>query len=124
MGELANVYKSVIQYLLIGFSLYSSLLLASQGESSFAAAEKLYAAGRLTEAESLYKTVASDDQNFSQALRRLGAIYYHAGRFALAEEKFAQYAHLQDSAEAYTVLAGVQFDLRKFDSATASAEHA
>jgi len=104
--------------------LSSSLTLAIQGDSKFAAAEKLYAAHKLPEAEALYQTIRSDDRNFSQALRRLGGIYYLTGRPALAEEKFAQYAQLQDSAEAYTLLAGVQFDLRKFDQANESAQHA
>jgi tetratricopeptide (TPR) repeat protein len=124
MRNLAGACPSVIQRATVFILLSSSLVLASQGESNFAAAEKLYAAGKLPEAEALYQTIGSDDQNFSQALRRLGAIYYFTGRPALAEEKFAQYAQLQNSAEAYTLLAGVQFDLRKFDPANESAEHA
>jgi tetratricopeptide (TPR) repeat protein len=104
--------------------LFARLVLASQGESNFAAAEKLYAAGKLAEAEAVYQTIGNADQDFSRALRRLGAIYYLTERPALAEEKFALYAKLQDSAEAYTLLAGVQFDMRKFDTANESAERA
>jgi tetratricopeptide (TPR) repeat protein len=124
MQNLAGAFPSVIQGATIFMLLSSSLVLASQGVSNFATAEKLYTAGKLPEAEALYQTIGRDDQNFSQALRRLGAIYYKTGHLALAEEKFAQYAQLQDSAEAYTLLAGVQFDLRKFDPANESAEHA
>jgi tetratricopeptide (TPR) repeat protein len=122
--NLAGACPSVIQLATLFILLSSSLVLASQGDSSFAAAEKLYAAGKLPEAEVLFRTIGSGDQNFSEALRRLGAIYYLTGRPALAEEKFARYAQLHESAEAYTLLAGVQFDLRKFDPAYDSAEHA
>jgi tetratricopeptide (TPR) repeat protein len=104
--------------------LFSTLVLASQRDSNFAAAEKLYAEGKLSEAEALYQTIGSKDQNFPQALRRLGAVYYMTGRPALAEEEFARYANIEASAEAYTVLAGVQFDLKKFAPAIDSAEHA
>jgi tetratricopeptide (TPR) repeat protein len=102
----------------------SSLVWADQEGSNFAAAEKLYAAGKLSEAEALYQTVGSKDQNFPQALRRLGGIYYLSGRLGLAEEEFARYANFEDSSEAYTLLAGVQFDLKKFDPAIDSAERA
>ncbi len=122
--DLARAGSSVIRLATFCILFFSSLALAGQGESKFAAAEKLYAAGNLSGAEALLQTIGNDDQNFSQALRRLGAIYYLTGRTALAEDKFAQYAQLNGSAEAYTLLAGVQFDLRKFGPAYESAEHA
>ena len=124
LRDLAVDGPAVFWGVLLFILLCSPLVLATQEGGNFAAAEKLYAAGKFCEAEALYQTIGSEDWNFAQALRRLGGIYYLSGRLGLAEEKFARYANLQNSAEAYTLLAGVQFDLKKFDPAVASAEHA
>ncbi len=124
MRHLSRSCLTIIQLATLFILFSPSPVFASQEDSSFAAAEKLYAAGNLAGAEALLQKIGKNDLNFSQALRRLGAIYYFTGRTALAEDKFAQYAQLRESAEAYTLLAGVQFDLRKFGPATESAEHA
>lgn len=114
----------VLRLVFLAALLSPSLLLAGIQNSDFATAEELYAAGRIQEAERSYAQVAVDDANYPSALLRLGTIYYITGRPALAEEAFTNYLKVHESAEVCTLLAGAQFNLRKFDQAYASAKQA
>jgi len=89
-----------------------------------ARAEALLRVGKIAEAESLYSKVGKSDPDYPQALLRLGTIYYSTGRPALAEKCFQEYLTLKQTAEAFCLLAGAQFNLERFDQAYESTKKA
>ena len=112
LRNLAVAGPAVVWGVLLLILLCSPLVLATQEGGNFAAAEKLYAAGKVSEAEALYQTIGSEDRNFAQVLRRLGGIYYLSGRLGLAEEKFARYANLQTQPKPTPCWQGCSLTLR------------
>lgn len=64
------------------------------------------------------------DPDYLQALLRLGTIYYSTARPAQAEKCLQEYLGLKQTAEAFSLLAGAQFNLEKFDQAYSSAQKA
>ncbi|MBI1982591.1 MAG: tetratricopeptide repeat protein [Acidobacteria bacterium] len=113
---------------LISISLFLLLALpvvpAVLPQDVFERAEECYRAGKTAEAEALYSRVASSHANFRQTLVRLGTIYYATGRAALAEERFRQALRIQETADILALLAGSQFNQKKFDDAHKSATRA
>jgi superkiller protein 3 len=93
-------------------------------DSDFLAAEKLYRAREFSQAEQLYTKVESGNANYPMAQLRLGTIYYLTGRPEQAENRFAVFLQFKKSPEVYCLLAGAQFNQRKFDLATHSAQQA
>jgi len=96
---------------------------ASPGQA-FLTAEKLYQAKEYSQAEPLYAQVEPGDANYPLAQLRLGTIYYVTERPAQAEKCFATYLRFKESPQVYCLLAGAQFNQKKFDRATQSAERA
>jgi tetratricopeptide (TPR) repeat protein len=97
---------------------------AWSSDQGFLTAEKLYRAKEYSQAEQLYAQVESGDANYPVAQLRLGTIYYLTERPVQAEKCFSIYLRLKESPEAYCLLAGAQFNQRKFDLATKSAQRA
>jgi len=93
-------------------------------ESNFDRAEELYGAGKISEAETLYRRVAAADPEYRQALVRLGTIYYATARPALAEDRFRAALQIRASADVLTLLAGAQFNQEKLEDAYKSAKRA
>lgn len=93
-------------------------------ESDFARAEDALREGRITEAESLYSKVGKSDPEYLQALLRLGTIYYSTARPAQAEKCFQEFLTSRQTAEAFCLLSGAQFNLEKYDEAYESAKKA
>jgi len=121
-----SVGTAVLFRRLIFLSLFfsSSLSLAGIQTGNFTRAEELYRLGKLREAEGFYAAVAPGDVNYPPALLRLGTIYYATARATLAEAAFKKYLKIRESAEVYTLLAGAEFNLKKFEEAYASAKQA
>ena len=76
----------------------------------FEAAERLYHAGDLSQAEALYSKIRPGQPEYLQALLRLGTIYYATERPVQAEKSFEEYLRFRETAEAYCLLAGAQFN--------------
>ncbi|MGH2361844.1 MAG: tetratricopeptide repeat protein [bacterium] len=93
-------------------------------EDVFTRADTALRAGRLVEAESLYSKVGKADPDYPRALLRLGTIYYSTARPAQAEKCFLEYVTIEGTAEAFSLLAGAQFNMEKFDQAYNSAQKA
>jgi len=108
--------------ILVPIALLASLVAASLYASDFERAEALFKKGELAQAEALYSGIAPTDPNYPQALLRLGKILYVTERPALAEQKFLAYLKFHQSAEAYCLLAGTQFNQKKFTEAYDSAQ--
>jgi tetratricopeptide (TPR) repeat protein len=112
---------------LLIFVIVSLFLLANPAWSSdqdFITAEKLYRAKEFSQAEKFYSQVDSNNANYAVAQLRLGTIYYLTGRAAQAEKGFSIYLKFKETPEVYCLLAGAQFNQRKFDLATKSAQRA
>jgi tetratricopeptide (TPR) repeat protein len=112
----------LLVFLIFGFGSCATVAWSSDG--NFLTAEKLYQAKQFTQAERFYSEVNSESSNFPVAQLRLGTIYYLTERPALAEKCFSTYLKFKESPEVYCLLAGAQFNLRKFDLATNSAQRA
>jgi tetratricopeptide (TPR) repeat protein len=112
----------LLVFLIVGIG--SCATVAWGSDRNFLTAEKLYRAKEFTQAESLYSDVSSESSDFPVAQLRLGTIYYLTERPAQAEKCFLTYLKFKESPEAYCLLAGAQFNLRKFDLATNSAQKA
>ena len=93
-------------------------------QSSFDRAEILLHNGKLSEAEAALAKIGADDPRYLDARMRLGTIFYSTGRAAEAEECFQDYLRIHETAEAYTLLAGAQFNQQRLDAAYASAKKA
>lgn len=113
-----------LKYILLSVLLVGSLGRQVFGEDVFQEAERLYEQEDLARAEQLYARVQPDDSRYPQALLRLGTIYYATGRPALAERALTQCLRRKESAEAYRLLAGAQFNQKKFPQAYESARNA
>ena len=59
-------------------------------EQALAIAIQFHQAGRLTEAEPIYRQILAQDPNHSDALHLLGVIAYQAGQHASAEDLIGQ----------------------------------
>jgi tetratricopeptide (TPR) repeat protein len=112
----------LLMFLLIG--LVSATTPAWSSDQDFLRAEKLFQARQFSLAEQLFSRVGSDDANYPAAQYRLGAIYYVTGRPAQAEKCFSICLSFKTSPEVYCRLAGAQFDQKKYDLATNSAQQA
>jgi Flp pilus assembly protein TadD len=100
------------------------LLSASFQSNDFESAERAYQAGDLRQAEALYSRVRPGQPEYPQALLRLGTIYYVTERPVQAEKSFEEYLRFRESAEAYCLLAGAQFNQKNFTQAYESAKKA
>jgi tetratricopeptide (TPR) repeat protein len=100
------------------------VLLAAVPGDDFDTAEQLYLQGDVAQAEALYSGVKPDHPKYAQARLRLGSIYYATERPAQAEKSFEECLKFHQSAEAYCLLAGAQFNLEKFTQADDSAKKA
>jgi len=103
---------------------FSYALMAGFPEDGFETAERLYREGEFAQAEQLYSRIESSHPNYPQALLRLGTIYYATGRPALAERSFQGHLRFHQSPEVYCLLAGAQFNQKKFTQAYESAKQA
>lgn len=90
----------------------------------FQSAERAYQAGDLRQAEALYARIKPGQPEYPQALLRLGTIYYATERPVQAEKSFEEYLRFRESAEAYCLLAGAQFNQKNFTQAYESAKKA
>lgn len=106
------------------FWLGDSAVIPQDPESDFARAEASLRERKIAEAESLYSKIRKTDPDYLQALLRLGTIYYSSARPAQAEKSLQEYLGLKQTAEAFSLLAGAQFNLEKFDQAYNSAQKA
>lgn len=97
---------------------------ASFQSTDFESAERAYQAGDLSQAEALYSKIKPGQPDYPKALLRLGTIYYATERPVEAEKSFAEYLRIQESPEAYCLLAGAQFNQKKFTQAYESAKKA
>lgn len=100
------------------------LICAEASRNNYALAEKLYRSGKLSEAEPLYLQVGPGSPEFPVAQLRLGTIYYLTSRPALAETSFETYLKCRQSPEVYCLLAGAQFNQKKYETAARSARKA
>jgi len=108
----------------IGFFLLPVNPHALSPPNELVAAERLYQAGKYAEAEKLYTQISAEDPNYPLAQLRLGTICYLGGRAAQAEQHFRVYLQFCESAEVYSLLAGAQFNQKKFSEAHASVKKA
>ena len=90
----------------------------------FKAAEEFYRRGDFAQAEALFSRIPPGDRDYSTAQLRLGSIYYAMGRPALAEKAFVECLRHKESAEVYSLLAGAQFNQKKFSEAYESVKRA
>lgn len=116
-----------IRKLLLGLVLAIGLAAAAAwGESGddFHRAEQLYRAGQLTPAASIYSRLGPRNTHYAAAQLRLGTIYYLTAHPRRAEKHLANYLRLHESAEAYILLSGAQFNQGKYGLAADSARQA
>jgi len=115
------------RFLLVALAFYivlgGALLRAWPGDD-FEAAERLFRQGEYARAEALFAKIQPGEPSYPQALLRLGTIYYATGRPELAEQALTECLRRKQSAEAYRLLAGAQFNLKKFPQAYESARSA
>lgn len=102
----------------------SGTLLRARPADDFQAAERLFRQGEFTQAEALFSKILPGQPSYPLALLRLGTIYYATGRPALAERALTECLRRKESAEAYRLLAGAQFNQKKFPQAYESARNA
>lgn len=93
-------------------------------ERNFREAEKLYQRRRFAQAEQLYLQVDPKSADFPIAQLHLGTIFYLTERPAQAEKCFLTYLKFKQSPAAYCLLAGAQFNQKKYDVAAISAQKA
>ena len=116
------VLPRLLIFLIVGLVLPATPAWSS--DQDFLTAEKLYRAKEFSRAEQLYSQVDSNNANYPVAQLRLGTIYYLTERPVQAEKCFSIYLRFNESPEAYCLLAGAQFNQRKFNLATSSAQRA
>jgi tetratricopeptide (TPR) repeat protein len=102
----------------------SGTLLRARPADDFQTAEQLFRRGEFAPAEALFSRIRPGEPTYPQALLRLGTIYYATGRPALAERALTECLRRKESAEAYCLLAGAQFNLKEFVQAHDSARRA
>jgi superkiller protein 3 len=110
--------------LIVLLTLLAPAAQAQLSDDDFANAEKNYQEGRLAVAETLYARIAPGQPDYPQAQLRLGTLFYSTGRPVEAERCFREHLRFQESAEAYALLAGAQFNQEKFAAALESAKKA
>jgi tetratricopeptide (TPR) repeat protein len=115
--------RSLLAALAFGIGLSGALLRAGPSDD-FETAERLFRQGEFTQAEALFSKIPPAEPSYPLALLRLGTIYYATGRPALAEQVLIECLRRKQSAEAYRLLAGAQFNLKKFPQAYESARSA
>ena len=87
--------------------------------------EKLFGAGRVSEAEESYKGLLRIDPKYGPAHLRLGMIYNTTDRFAEAAESLAAAVRLEpNDSEGHENLAEALYGLKKYADALASADKA
>jgi tetratricopeptide (TPR) repeat protein len=114
--------SSLLIFLVVGFGIQANVAWGS--DQNFRAAEKLYKARQFAQAEHLYLLVDSESADFPIAQLHLGTIYYLTERPAQAERCFLTYLKFKQFPEAYCLLAGAQFNQKKYNVATESAQRA
>ena len=102
--------------LAIWIVLTGTLLRAWLGDD-FETAERLFRQTECGRAEALFSKISPGELSYPLALLRLGTIYYATGRPVLAERALTECPRSKPSAEAYRVLAGAQFNQKKFPQA-------
>jgi tetratricopeptide (TPR) repeat protein len=116
-----------LRFVLVTLSFWipvSAALLRGLPADDFETAEQLFRRGEFTQAEALFSKIQPGEPTYPQALLRLGTIYYATGRPAMAERTLTECLRLKESAEAFCLLAGVQFNLKEFVQAHDSARRA
>src|SRR5262245_44432590 len=108
----------------LSLCLSSLITLARPTADDFETAESLFRERKFAEAQPLYDRIAEANPNYAQAQLRLGPTYYASGNPAQAEECLREHLRFHESAEAYSLLAGIQLNQEKFEQALESAKRA
>ncbi len=123
MPTAAASQRALLLVLCSWMILMAGLAGASPGDD-FKAAEESYRRGDFVQAERLFSEIAAGDRDYPAAQLRLGMIFYATGRPGLAEKAFLEFLRQKESAEVCTLLAGAQFNQKKFPAAYDSAKRA
>ncbi len=122
--EIAKTNWSAVILLLFVYMILVATPARAWHADDFKAAEEFYRRGDFAQAVQLFSKIPPGDRDYPAAQLRLGTIYYATGRPALAEKAFAECLRQKESAEVYTLLAGAQFNQKKFPQAYESAKQA